>query len=275
MALEVTEGPRKGQTVSLRQVTRRAPARRGAIRQVHTLTSRHDLPAGEVCWRMSSRWREENYLLARNCLALEALDSYAAAPDDPHRMVPNPAKKSAAAHLRRAEAAVDAADAEPDGPASLANQAIKDQALQISAGRAGEAPKKRPGGRAQITPLCAQSIAGHDLRQCAQITTVTRASDRGQRSRHVIEGDAAGPGSRRPAIRQRSPAAANAITRDPSDDRARQHTCSPVRQPPPSALTAPVHAPGPGPAMRAPCSAGRHASATSRRPAHGRVARRP
>ena len=159
MALEVTEGPRKGQTVSLRQVTRRAPARRGAIRQVHTLTSRHDLPAGEVCWRMSSRWREENYLLARNCLALEALDSYAAAPDDPHRMVPNPAKKSAAAHLRRAEAAVDAADAEPDGPASLANQAIKDQALQISAGRAGEAPKKRPGGRAQITPLCAQSIA--------------------------------------------------------------------------------------------------------------------
>ena len=30
--------------------------------------------------------------------------------------------------------------AEPDGPASLANQATKDQALQISAGRAGEAP---------------------------------------------------------------------------------------------------------------------------------------
>ena len=59
--------------------------------------------------------------------------------------------------------------AEPDGPASLANQAIKDQALQISDGRAGQAPQRRPGGRAQITPLCAQPIAGNDLRHSAQI----------------------------------------------------------------------------------------------------------
>ncbi len=58
VALEIAEGPRKGQTVSLRQVTRREAASRGAIRQVHTLTSRADLLAGEVCWRMSSRWRE-------------------------------------------------------------------------------------------------------------------------------------------------------------------------------------------------------------------------
>ena len=58
--------------------------------------------------------------------------------------------------------------AEPDGPASPASQAIKDQALQISAGRASQAPQRRPGGRAQITPLCAQSIAGDDLRQSAQ-----------------------------------------------------------------------------------------------------------
>jgi len=34
--------------------------------------------------------------------------------------------------------------AEPDGPGGLA---IKDQALQISAGRAGQAPRRRPGGR--------------------------------------------------------------------------------------------------------------------------------
>jgi transposase len=115
VTLEVTEGPRKGQTVSLRQVTRRAPARHGAIRQVHTLTSRNDLPAGEVCWRMSSRWREENYFrYARTHFALDALDSHAAAADDPHRMVPNPAKKTAAARVRRAEAAADAAEAERD-----------------------------------------------------------------------------------------------------------------------------------------------------------------
>jgi hypothetical protein len=49
--------------------------------------------------------------------------------------------------------------AEPEGPGSLANRAIKDQAHQISARRAGQAPARRPGGRAQITPLCAQSIA--------------------------------------------------------------------------------------------------------------------
>ncbi len=54
---------------------------------------------------------------------------------------------------------------EPDGPGGRANQAIKDQAPQISAGRAGQAPSRRPGGRAQITPLCAQPIAGDNLRQ--------------------------------------------------------------------------------------------------------------
>jgi SAM-dependent methyltransferase len=58
--------------------------------------------------------------------------------------------------------------AEPDGPASPADQAIKDQALQIRAGRAGPAPGRRPGGRAQITPLSAQPIAGDDLPQSAQ-----------------------------------------------------------------------------------------------------------
>src|SRR5258707_1036460 len=46
--------------------------------------------------------------------------------------------------------------AEPDGPDSPANQAITDQALQISDGRAGQAPQRRPGGRPPITPLCAR-----------------------------------------------------------------------------------------------------------------------
>jgi hypothetical protein len=64
---------------------------------------------------MSSRWREDNYFrYARTHFALDALDCYAAAPDDPHRMVPNPAKKAAAARVRRAGAAVDAAEAGRD-----------------------------------------------------------------------------------------------------------------------------------------------------------------
>ena len=115
IALEIGEGPRKGEQVTLRQVTRREPASGGAIRQVHTLTSRTDLPAGEVCWRMSSRWREENYFrYARTHFALDALDSYAAVPDDPDRLVPSPAKKTAAARVRRAEAAIGAAEASRD-----------------------------------------------------------------------------------------------------------------------------------------------------------------
>jgi transposase-like protein len=115
ISLDITEGPRKGQQVSLWQVTRRVPARRGQHRQIHTLTSRHDLPAADVCWRMSARWREENYFrYARTHFALDALDSYAAVPDNPHRMVPSPAKKAAAARARQAEAATAAAEATRD-----------------------------------------------------------------------------------------------------------------------------------------------------------------
>ncbi len=44
--LGISEGPRKGQTVTLRHVTRLVPARAGGTRQIHALTSRTDLPAG-------------------------------------------------------------------------------------------------------------------------------------------------------------------------------------------------------------------------------------
>jgi transposase-like protein len=119
ITLTIREGPRKGQTVPLRQVTRRVPARHGATRQIHALTTRTDLDAGEVCWRLTSRWREENYFrYARTHFALDALDSHAATPDDPGRLVPNPAKKTAAAQVRRAEILAAAAGAQRD--ASLA-----------------------------------------------------------------------------------------------------------------------------------------------------------
>ena len=118
VTLGISDGPRKGQTVSLRQVTRRVPAR-GGTRQIHALTSRTDLAAGEVCWRLTSRWREENYFrYARTHFALDALDSHAAAPDDPGRLVPNPAKKAAAAQVRHAEILAAAAQAQRE--ASLA-----------------------------------------------------------------------------------------------------------------------------------------------------------
>jgi SAM-dependent methyltransferase len=83
--------------------------------------------------------------------------------------LPSPEVSWVEEHLLVIAAGSRHSQAEPDRPASPANQAIKDQARQISAGRAGEAPKRRPGGRAQTTPLCAQPIAGNDLRHSAQI----------------------------------------------------------------------------------------------------------
>ena len=150
VTLTIRDGPRKGQTVPLRQVTRRVPARGGGIRQIHALTSRTDLAAGEVCWRLTSRWREENYFrYARTHFALDALDSHAATPDDPDRKVPNPAKKTAAAQVRRAEILAAAAEAQRDAslaelrnpapgqPVTITNQMINALDAPVEAARAG------------------------------------------------------------------------------------------------------------------------------------------
>ena len=131
--LGISQGPRKGQTVTLRQVTRLVPAKGGGTRQIHALTSRDDLAAGEVCWRLSSRWREENYFrYARTRFALDALDSYAAAPDDPDRMVPNPARKTAAARVRQAEAAAQAAETARDAALLQLRSPAPGQAAYLS-----------------------------------------------------------------------------------------------------------------------------------------------
>lgn len=109
---EVTigEGEHKGRVLELRQVTRRKP---GDTRQVHILTTRPAaaLPAAAVIYRMTSRWREENYFrYGRAHFALDALDTYAVTPEDPGRMVPNPAKKTAAAAVKTAKKALTAAE---------------------------------------------------------------------------------------------------------------------------------------------------------------------
>jgi Transposase protein/Helix-turn-helix domain len=148
--LGISDGPRKGQTVTLRQVTRRVPAKSGGTRQIHALTSRTDLAAGELCWRLTSRWREENYFrYARTHFALDALDSHAATPDDPDRKVPNPAKKAAAAQVRHAEVLTAAAEAQRDAslaalrnpapgqPVTITNQMINALDAPVEAAWAG------------------------------------------------------------------------------------------------------------------------------------------
>src|ERR1035441_7837443 len=114
--LPVTTGGHKGQILDLRQVTRR-----DKDRQIHILTSRDAsaLPPAGVVHAMTGRWREENYFrYARAHFALDALDSYDVTPDDPKRMVPSPAKKTAAAAVKAAKKTL--ADAEAARQAKLA-----------------------------------------------------------------------------------------------------------------------------------------------------------
>lgn len=81
--------------------------------QTPILTSRRDLPAAQVAYRMFDRWRQENFFkYLREEYALDALVEYAAVPGDPTREVPNPAWAAADAQLRQAQAHVDRLQAE-------------------------------------------------------------------------------------------------------------------------------------------------------------------
>jgi hypothetical protein len=187
VTLTVSEGPRKGQTVSLRQVTRRVPARGGGTRQIHALTSRTDLAAGEVCWRLTSRWREENYFrYARTHFALDALDSHAATPDDPGRLVPNPAKKAAAAQARHAEILAAAAQAQRDAslaalrnpppgqPVTITNQMINalDAPVEAAYGELGKADTAAAATPSRV-PL--GTLAPDMMRLEAEVKQITHA----------------------------------------------------------------------------------------------------
>jgi transposase len=85
----------------LRQVTRLTDSGH----QTPILTSRRDLPALTVAYRMFERWRQENFFkyLAEE-FALDALVEHHVLPDDPAREVPNPARKALDAPIRSARA---------------------------------------------------------------------------------------------------------------------------------------------------------------------------
>jgi len=81
--------------------------------QTPILTSRQDLPAAQVAYRMFDRWRQENFFkYLREEYALDALAEYATVPDDPTREVPNPAWAAVEARLRQAYAQLDRLQAE-------------------------------------------------------------------------------------------------------------------------------------------------------------------
>lgn len=84
--------------LELRQVTRLG----NADHQTQIITSRFDLPAVEVAFRMFERWRQENYFrYSREEFALDALSDYQIEPDDPTRTVPNPARREVAKEIKR------------------------------------------------------------------------------------------------------------------------------------------------------------------------------
>jgi transposase len=77
--------------------------------QTPIVTSRRDLPAIEVAYRMFERWRQENFFkYLREEYALDALVDYAAESADPIRDVPNPLRAALDAELRKAKAELDA-----------------------------------------------------------------------------------------------------------------------------------------------------------------------
>jgi transposase len=95
--------------VRLRQVTRRMDDGH----QTPILTSRRDLSAVRVAYRMFERWRQENFFkYLREEYALDALAEYAVEPDDPTREVPNPAWAALDSKLRQAYARLDRLQAE-------------------------------------------------------------------------------------------------------------------------------------------------------------------
>lgn len=98
--LDITDGSRAGQVFAMRQISLYDSARE---RQMHILTTRRDLPAAEIRYRMGSRWRQENhYRYARMHFDFDSHDTYSVSDDDQARMVPNPAKKPAYQQVEKA-----------------------------------------------------------------------------------------------------------------------------------------------------------------------------
>lgn len=100
----------------LRQVTRLSETGH----QTPIVTSRRDLSAARVAFRMFERWRQENFFkYLREEYALDALADYAVEPADPEREVPNPARRDLDDAIRAARAELHQAAAQLGGEALL------------------------------------------------------------------------------------------------------------------------------------------------------------
>ena len=159
-------------TVTLRLIIRRSPDGH----QTPILTNRTDLTMSQLTYRMSNRWRQENYFkYAREHFSLDALDSYADHEDDLTRLVPNPAKARAIGQVTGARADLTAA------------QADLTQALDTAVKKAG---KRGNSGKATVDPE-----AGLALREAQADLAAAKKTSRNTPT-HLPLGDVR-PGSRR------------------------------------------------------------------------------
>jgi len=102
----------------LRQITRLS----AEGHQTPIVTSRRDLPAVVLAYRMFERWRQENFFkYLGEEFALDALVDYAAEPVDPERTVPNPERRKAEKELTLARAELRKVQAQY-GEAAAANE---------------------------------------------------------------------------------------------------------------------------------------------------------
>lgn len=126
-------------TLRLRQVTRLCD---DGHYQTPIITSRRDLPAVVVAYRMFERWRQENFFkYLREEYALDALADHQAEPADPARTVPNPAFFRLGLKLSQARADLQRLSADY-GLGALANAEARRPTMRgfkIAASKAGRA----------------------------------------------------------------------------------------------------------------------------------------
>lgn len=134
-----------GGKLRLRQVTR---LREGG-HQTPIVTSRRDLPAIEVAYRMFERWRQENFFkYLREEYALDALADHQLEPADPDRTVPNPVRLVLDHELQQARLELQRLSSQY-GLDALANVEAKRRTMRgfkiaaSSAGRAIAAAERR------------------------------------------------------------------------------------------------------------------------------------
>jgi len=93
----------KGGALRLRQITRLNPTGH----QTHIVTSRQDLSAVTIAYRMFERWRQENFFKYMNAeYALDALVDYGVEEDDLQRLVPNPKRKETMKERKKLQAEI-------------------------------------------------------------------------------------------------------------------------------------------------------------------------